>query len=135
MSKNTKSKDGSQEMKMDNFVFSMEINLIVEDVIDGGIPNIVQKPLHGHVYLLSLIHPAFIRPHLQHVSGSPEHTQCGVFTLVLAVYRADGIVRFLYLALLAEGKYILYSHSRKGLEGEVRFAGPVGINRHVGNRC
>ena len=51
-----------------------------------------------------------LQPELKHIRSYPEHTQGGVLTLVLTVYRADGLVRLLDLALLTEGKYILDRH-------------------------
>ena len=74
-----------------------------------------------------------LQPQLQRIAGRPEHAQGRKPPLMLAIYRSYRLVCLLDLALFAKGKYILYCHSQRILEREVRFTGPVGIDSHTGD--
>ena len=87
---------------------SLLVTLFVEFfgfLLDAG-----EHALEGLVNLRGLFSAALLNTQLEDVSGSPEHAEGGVATLVGGIHRADGIISFLYATLLTQVEYLFNSH-------------------------
>ena len=69
------------------------------------------KPQQALKYLICFFQSALLIAQPHNVYTHPKHRHRGVMPLVCRIHRADSVVRFFYLALLSQFKYVLHFHS------------------------